>query len=59
MVLLRKKVLGVMYMYVNFNVNCFLKKKKGFFFWFLINFVDWILRCFNIFIGIGKVCCVV
>lgn len=32
MVLLRKKVLGVMYMYVNFNVNCFLKKKKVFFF---------------------------
>lgn len=31
MVLLRKKVSGVMYMYANFNVNCSLKKKKSFF----------------------------
>lgn len=28
MVLLRKKVSGVMYMYANFNVNCSMKKKK-------------------------------
>lgn len=32
MVLLRKKVSGVMYMYANFNVNCSLKKKKVSFF---------------------------